>query len=285
MRGISTILLDGKALAELISKETAKRVADIKAKRAKAPGLAVILVGEDPASQIYVNNKQKACNKLGINSFIQKLPDTISQERIIDHIKELNNDENVDGILVQLPLPKGIDTNKVINSISPEKDVDGFHPINAGKLLRGENCLEPCTPKGIIRLVEHTGVAITGKKVCVIGRSNIVGKPISLMFLKRDATVTMCHTKTIELDKIAAEADILIVAAGRPKVIDEKYIKEGAIVIDVGINRTANGLCGDVDFEKVYGKAGWLTPVPGGVGPMTIAMLLENTIIAAEGRG
>jgi methylenetetrahydrofolate dehydrogenase (NADP+)/methenyltetrahydrofolate cyclohydrolase len=262
--------------------QIAKKLLILKERKNIVPGLAVILVGDEPASQVYVRNKQKACQRVGIDSYVKKFEKDVSLSQVLGFINELNSDVHINGILVQLPLPSHINPDCVINAISPDKDVDGFHPLNAGRLLRAESCLEPCTPKGIIRLIELTGEKIEGKNVCVIGRSNIVGKPVSLMLLKRDATVTICHSKTYSLDKIASKADILVVAAGKPNIIDDRFVKDGAIVIDVGINRTDVGLTGDVDFKKVLTKAGWITPVPGGVGPMTISMLLENTLLATQ---
>lgn len=280
--GIRANILDGRAYADNIMNEIAKKLSALKERKGIVPGLAVVLIGDDPASQVYVRNKQKACQRVGIDSYVKKFDKDVSLGQVLGFINELNSDIHISGILVQLPLPSHLNSECVINSISPHKDVDGFHPLNAGRLLRGENCLEPCTPKGIIRLVEQTGEKIAGKNVCIIGRSNIVGKPVSLMFLKRDATVTICHSKTDSLAKIAKGADILVVAAGKPNIIDDQFVKEGAIVIDVGINRTEIGLTGDVDFKKVSAKAGWITPVPGGVGPVTISMLLENTLLAAQ---
>lgn len=280
--GIRANILDGRAYADNIMNEIAKKLSALKERKGIVPGLAVVLIGDDPASQVYVRNKQKACQRVGIDSYVRKFDKDVSLSQVLGFINELNSDIHISGILVQLPLPSHLNSECVINSISPDKDVDGFHPLNAGRLLRGENCLEPCTPKGIIRLVEQTGEKIAGKNVCIIGRSNIVGKPVSLMFLKRDATVTICHSKTDSLAKVAKGADILVVAAGKPNIIDDQFVKEGAIVIDVGINRTEIGLTGDVDFKKVSAKAGWITPVPGGVGPVTISMLLENTLLAAQ---
>jgi len=280
--GIRANILDGRAYADNVMNEIAKKLSALKERKGIVPGLAVVLIGDDPASQVYVRNKQKACQRVGIDSYVKKFDKDVSLGQVLGFINELNSDIHISGILVQLPLPSHLNSECVINSISPHKDVDGFHPLNAGRLLRGENCLEPCTPKGIIRLVEQTGEKIAGKNVCIIGRSNIVGKPVSLMFLKRDATVTICHSKTDSLAKIAKGADILVVAAGKPNIIDDQFVKEGAIVIDVGINRTEIGLTGDVDFKKVSAKAGWITPVPGGVGPVTISMLLENTLLAAQ---
>ena len=283
--GIRANILDGRVLADKIMDEIAKKLQALKERKNIVPGLAVVLIGDDPASQIYVRNKQKACQRVGIDSYVKKFDKDVSLNHVLGFINELNSDVHINGILVQLPLPVHINPEFVINAISPDKDVDGFHPLNAGKLMRGESCLEPCTPKGIIRLVEQTGEEIAGKNVCVIGRSNLVGKPVSLMFLKRDATVTICHSKTDSLANVTSRADILVVAAGKPNLIDDRFVKEGSIVIDVGINRTDNGLTGDMDFEKASGKAGWITPVPGGVGPVTISMLLENTLLAAQKRG
>jgi len=275
-------ILDGRALSGNIMDEIAIKLSALKDSKGIVPGLAVVLVGDDAASQVYVRNKQKACKRVGIESYVENFENDVSESYLLEFISKLNSDIHINGILVQLPLPSHINPESVINAISPSKDVDGFHPLNAGRLLRGELCFEPCTPKGILRLVEHSGVEIAGKNVCVIGRSNIVGKPVALMFLKHNATVTVCHSKTNDLARIASGADILVVAAGKPNIIDDRFIKEGAVVIDVGINRTSKGLTGDVDFDKAICKAGWITPVPGGVGPMTIAMLLENTLIATQ---
>lgn len=243
--------------------------------------LAVILVGDDPASKVYVTNKSKECREVGIETKDFFLPQDTSQNDVLKIISELNNDDSVDGILVQLPLPKHINEFEVINSISPFKDVDGFHPVNVGKLAIGKPFVEPCTPKGIVRLLEYYNIPIEGKRVVVVGRSNIVGKPVSLMLLHRNATVTMCHSKTSNLPEITRSADILVVAIGKPKFIKRDMVKEGAVVIDVGINRVQvegkNKLVGDVDFEDVKEVCSYITPVPGGVGPMTRLMLLENT--------
>jgi len=274
-------IIDGKSIAKSIRDSIRERVAQMKQQKGIVPGLTVILVGDDPASQTYVRNKELACKDVGINSNVIRLGKETTQEELLDLIHKLNNDDTVHGILVQLPLPKHIDEGVIIQAIDPKKDVDGFHPVSAGKLFVGQASLEPCTPKGIIRLIKETGTDITGKHAVVIGRSNIVGKPVALMLLQNNATVTICHSRTKNLKEVAATADILVVAMGRPETIDDSYIKEGAIVIDVGTTRVDGKLKGDVLFEKAVQKAGWITPVPGGVGPMTIAMLLENTLIAA----
>lgn len=277
--------MDGKSISAQILNSITSEIQELKAKRGINPGLAVVLVGDDPASSLYVKNKENACIKVGITSRVLRLTQDVSENCLIDCISELNADSGVHGILVQLPLPKHIDQNRIINCISHKKDVDGFHPLNAGKLMRGEDCFEPCTPKGIMKLIGHTGLNLSGKSVCVIGRSNIVGKPISLMLLNNNATVTICHSKTPNLAQYAGSADVLVAAIGKSEMIDDTYIKSGAIVIDVGINKVGTKLVGDVNFQKAYGKASWITPVPGGVGPMTIAMLLENTLISAKKAG
>jgi methylenetetrahydrofolate dehydrogenase (NADP+)/methenyltetrahydrofolate cyclohydrolase len=274
-------IIDGKALSNRLRESIKQRVGELKDRSGITPGLTVILAGNDPASAVYVRNKERACRQVGINSNIIKLEENISQDELLWHIDSLNKDKNVHGILVQLPLPPQIDPVMVINAIDPEKDVDGFHPVNVGRMVTGQDCLEPCTPKGIIRLIQETGKPIRGKNAVVIGRSNIVGKPVSLMLLQNDATVTICHSKTSGLEEICKRADILVVAIGRPNFIDSRYVKDGATVIDVGTNRVGDKLVGDVNFEEVKQIAGWITPVPGGVGPMTITMLLENTLQAA----
>ena len=275
-------IIDGKALSNRLRESIKSRVEELKSRKGITPGLTVILVGNNPASAVYVRNKERACKQVGMNSSIIKVGEDTTQEELLRHIERLNKDKGVHGILVQLPLPPQIDPTQVINAIDPRKDVDGFHPMNVGRLVTGQACLEPCTPKGIIRLIQETGEPIRGKNAVVIGRSNIVGKPVSLMLLKNDATVTICHSKTSGLDEICRRADILVVAVGRPNFVDNRYVRDGAIVIDVGINRVDGKLVGDVDFQEVRQKAGWITPVPGGVGPMTITMLLENTLQAAQ---
>ncbi len=274
-------IIDGKAVAKRIRESLKNDVKSLYDERGIVPGLAVILVGEDPASKVYVKNKEKACMEIGIRSKVIYLDKDTTQRELLHKIYELNQDRNIHGVLVQLPLPEHIDEGSIINAIDPKKDVDGFHPITVGRLLVGEGSFEPCTPKGIITLIKETGQAITGKNAVVIGRSNIVGKPVSIMLLRENATVTICHSKTQNLEEIAKTADILIVAMGRPETIDDRFIKEGAIVIDVGTTRVDGKLKGDVVFDKAMKKAGWLTPVPGGVGPMTITMLLKNTVQAA----
>jgi methylenetetrahydrofolate dehydrogenase (NADP+)/methenyltetrahydrofolate cyclohydrolase len=276
-------IIDGKSIAEEIRTSIKERVSKMKETMNINPSLTVILVGDNPASQVYVRNKERACIEVGIDSNIIRMSEKTSEQELLDTIQKLNEDRSVHGILVQLPLPEQINEDKIIAAIDPKKDVDGFHPINRGKLFAGEKSLEPCTPMGIIRLLDHIGYEIEGKNAVIIGRSNIVGKPVALMLLKRNATVTIVHTRTKDIKSITQTADILVVAVGRAKIVDSSYIKEGAVVIDVGINRLDGKLCGDVDFDDVKDKAGYITPVPRGVGPMTIAMLLENTLTAAEG--
>ena len=274
-------IIDGKAIADRIRQSLKDDIQRLNAKKGIVPGLTVILVGKDPASQVYVRNKERACMEVGIRSKVIYMDQGVSQDDLLQEIYRLNQDKETHGILVQLPLPSHIDEAAVINAIDPRKDVDGFHPITVGKLFVGESGFEPCTPKGIITLIKETGQDISGKHAVIIGRSNIVGKPVSIMLLKENATVTICHSKTSNLKDVASRADILVVAMGQPEFIDDEYIKEGAIVIDVGTSRVGGKLKGDVVFDKVVHKAGWITPVPGGVGPMTITMLLKNTVQAA----
>jgi methylenetetrahydrofolate dehydrogenase (NADP+)/methenyltetrahydrofolate cyclohydrolase len=275
-------LIDGKAIAQEVRAEWKVRADALKA-RGTTPGLAVIIVGEDPASKVYVANKVKACAELGLHSEHIVMPADTPEATLLAKIKELNNDPKIHGILVQLPVPKHIDTHKVLNAISPDKDVDGFHPENVGALVTGNMRFAPCTPFGAMKLLEKCGVSIEGKHAVVVGRSNIVGKPMALLLLQANATVTICTSKTRDLAKFTRDADILVVATGKPKMITGEMIKPGAAVIDVGINRMADGkLCGDVDFDSAKEVAGWITPVPGGVGPMTITMLVANTVCAAE---
>lgn len=273
-------LIDGKATADKIIEEIAARVSGLKSKTGKVPSLSVILVGNDPASQSYVRGKIKASARTGIDGKIICLDETISESELLDKITELNDDPGTDGILVQLPLPEHIDPQKIIDAVALEKDVDGFHPMNVARLCLNEACTLPCTPKGIIRLIDNYGIGIEGKKAVVVGRSNIVGKPVAKLLLDRNATVTIAHSHSKDLASICREADILVVAAGSTGLITADMVKPGAAVIDVGINRNpATGkLCGDVDFGEVSKVAGYITPVPGGVGPMTIAMLMENTV-------
>jgi methylenetetrahydrofolate dehydrogenase (NADP+)/methenyltetrahydrofolate cyclohydrolase len=247
------------------------------------PGLAVVIVGDDPASRIYVNNKKKACEEIGIRSFEYALPAETSEEEIIELIKTLNNDKNVHGILVQLPLPQHVNSEKVLFEIDPDKDVDAFHPVNVGKIMIGNYRFLPCTPAGVIEMIHRTGIDLKGSECVVVGRSNIVGKPMAMLLLHEHATVTVCHSRTRDLKSVCKRADVLVVAVGKPKLIKADFIKPGAVVIDVGTNRMENGkLCGDVDFDGAKGVASYITPVPGGVGPMTIAMLMKNTVKAAE---
>jgi methylenetetrahydrofolate dehydrogenase (NADP+)/methenyltetrahydrofolate cyclohydrolase len=275
-------IIDGKAIAQEVRAEWKVRADALKA-RGTTPGLAVIIVGEDPASKVYVANKVKACAELGLHSEHIVLSADTPEATLLERIAALNNDPKIHGILVQLPVPKHIDSSKVLNAISPDKDVDGFHPVNVGALVTGNLRFAPCTPWGCMKLLEKAGVTIEGKHAVVVGRSNIVGKPMALLLLQANATVTICTSKTVDLEKHTRDADILVVAIGRAKMITGGMVKPGAAVIDVGMNRTPEGkLCGDVDFETAKEVAGWITPVPGGVGPMTITMLVANTVQAAE---
>ena len=276
-------IIDGKAVANRIKEEIKKETEAFKKERGFSPKLTVVLVGENPASLAYVRGKEKACAAVGMESETLLFPANTEEKRLIEEVKKLNENKSVHGILVQLPLPEGINQNNVLETSSIYKDVDGLHPYNMGKLFKNEDPLfVPCTPQGIIELILSTGIEIKGKKAVVIGRSNLVGKPASLLLLYRHATVTICHTRTVDLPAVTREADILIAAAGKPKTVTKDMIKPGAVVIDVGISRTEKGLIGDVDFEGAKEIAGHITPVPGGVGPMTIAMLLKNTLKAAQ---
>lgn len=279
---MSAVIMDGKLLAGKTYDELKLRVDALKS-RGVTPGLAVILVGDDPASQIYVRNKARACEKLGIESRVVRLAADSSEASIIQAVEALNNDRAISSMLVQLPLPRGIDENRVLSHISPDKDADGITAINAGKLLNGLKGAIPCTPRGIIELLKEYGSPLEGAHAVVIGRSNIVGKPVSLLLQRENCTVTMCHSKTLGLSDIVRSADVLVAAIGKPGFVTGDMIKPGAAVIDVGINRLANGkLMGDVNFAEASQIAGFITPVPGGVGPMTIAMLMKNTVEAAE---
>ena len=279
---MSARIIDGKAISQEVRGEWKHRVEALKA-RGVTPGLAVIIVGEDAASKVYVGNKIKACAELGIYSEHIELPGDISEAALLEQIAKLNVDPAIHGFLVQLPVPKHIDSNKILLAISPNKDVDGFHPMNVGELVTGTPKFQPCTPFGVMKLLEKTGIAIEGKHAVVVGRSNIVGKPMALMLLQKNATVTICTSKTVDLAKFTRDADILVVATGKPQMITGDMIKPGATVIDVGINRLPNGkLAGDVDFDSAREVAGFITPVPGGVGPMTITMLVASTVMAAE---
>lgn len=274
-------IINGKEVSLKVKNEVREKVLELRAKGIQT-GLAVVIVGDNPASRVYVNSKKKACEEVGFNSFEYAMPQETTQQELLELVEKLNNDPSVDGILVQLPLPEQIDENAIINAISPDKDVDAFHPSNVGKIMIGEYAFLPCTPAGIMELIDSTGVEIAGKSCVVIGRSNIVGKPMSMLLLHRSGTVTICHSKTKNLKEICSQADILVAAVGRPNFVTADMVKEGAVVIDVGINRMEDKkLCGDVDFEAVSEKAGWITPVPGGVGPMTIAMLMKNTLTAS----
>ena len=278
-------IIDGKAVAHKFRDKLKDAVSFLSGYGSK-PGLAVVLVGDNPASLVYTKAKAKACEELGINSFQYTLHKDISQTDLLWQISELNNDPKVHGILVQLPLPKHLDEELILEAISPEKDVDGFHPFNVGRLVAGKPLFQPCTPLGIMKLLEDSGINVSGKDAVVVGRSNIVGKPIAIMLLQKNATVTICHSKTINLQEKIKRADILIAAVGRPHMIKGEWIKQGAVVIDVGINRLVNGkLAGDVEYEEAFKRASFITPVPGGVGPMTIAMLMYNTVEAAKKQG
>jgi len=271
-------LIDGKKIAEKIRQELKKKVAKLKEK----PGLAVILVGDNPASQVYVNMKEKKCNEIGFNFKKILLPEDVDEEKLLETIDQLNQNPKIHGMLVQLPLPAHIDEHLIIDAILPHKDADGFHPINMGNLLIGKNIIVPATPKGVIKLIESTGINLEGKHAVVVGRSNIVGKPVSISLQQKNCTVTMCHSKTKPLEKYTKQADILVVAIGKARTITKDMVKKGAIVIDVGTNKVYDKLVGDVDFDEVKKVAGYITPVPGGVGPMTIACLLENTLECME---
>ena len=276
------VRIDGKAVAAKVRGEIAEEVAALK-KQGVQTGMAVVLVGEDPASKIYVRNKGKACAETGIYSEEHVLPENTTQEELLALIEKLNADPKINGILVQSPLPKHLNEALIVEHIDPKKDVDAFHAENVGRIMIGDFAFLPCTPAGIIELIRSTGVTIDGKNCVVIGRSNIVGKPMAMLLLQKNGTVTICHSRTKNLKELAASADILVVAIGKPKFVTADMVKEGAIVIDVGINRMEDGkLCGDVDFDSVDPKAGYITPVPGGVGPMTIAMLMKNTLHAAK---
>ena len=278
------VILDGKATSLKVKAGIKEQVDAIIASGGRAPCLAVVLVGEDPASQVYVRNKIRSCGETGITSKQYILPDSTTEEELISLVKELNNDKNIDGILVQLPLPKGINERAVIETIVPEKDVDAFHPVNVGKMFLGLDSFAPCTPSGIIRLLDEYNVEIKGKNCVVIGRSNIVGKPMAMLLLGRHGTVIVCHSKTPDISAYTKNADIVVVAVGKANVVTGDMIKEGAVVVDVGMNRVDGKLCGDCEYESCAAKASYITPVPGGVGPMTIAMLLTNTLKAYNDR-
>ena len=275
-------IIDGKAVSAQVKEDIRQEVEALK-KQGISIGFAVVIVGDDPASQVYVKNKEKACEAVGFESFKYALPAETTEEELLALVDKLNNDDRVDGILVQLPLPKHLDDKIIINNIRPDKDVDAFHPVNVGKIMIGDYSFLPCTPAGVMELIRSTGTDVAGKECVVIGRSNIVGKPQAMLLLHQNGTVTITHSKTKDLKEVCARADILVAAVGRAKMVTADYIKEGAVVIDVGMNRDENGkLCGDVDFEDCKEKAGFITPVPGGVGPMTIAMLMKNTLTAGK---
>lgn len=275
---MSAKIIDGKKISEELRHSISEAVKNAEA-GTRAPGLAVIIVGNNPASRIYVNNKKKACEVCGFYSVEYALDENAEEKELLELIEKLNKDETIDGILCQLPLPKHIDENKVIDAISPEKDVDGFSPVNTGNLLSGKPCFAPCTPAGVVEMLKYEGIEISGKHCVIVGRSNIVGKPAALLMLQENATVTVCHSKTKNLAEEVRRADIVIAAIGRANFITADMVKEGAVVVDVGINRLENGkVTGDVDFEAVKEKASYITPVPGGVGPMTITMLMKNTL-------
>jgi methylenetetrahydrofolate dehydrogenase (NADP+)/methenyltetrahydrofolate cyclohydrolase len=279
---MTATIIDGREVAARIRSEVAREVEAITWRGERAPGLATILVGDDPASAIYVANKRKACAEVGITDLHRHLPADSSQDHVAGLIEELNADSEVTGILLQLPVPDGLDGAALTAKIAPEKDVDGLTPISAGRLLQGTPGLRPCTPRGVIELLDTYGVELEGAEAVVVGRSNLVGKPVSLLLQQRNATVTMCHSRTRELAAVCARGDVLIAAVGVPRLLGADHVKPGAAVIDVGVNRTDEGLTGDVDFAAVVEQAGLITPVPGGVGPMTIAMLMRNTLAAAE---
>lgn len=275
-------IIDGKAVSKAVRERVAAETEELK-KKGVTPGLAVIIVGEDPASQVYVRNKEKACEEVGFYSEKFALPENTTQEELNALVQELNERKDINGILCQLPLPKHLDDKEVINLINPIKDVDAFHPVNVGAIMIGDYNFLPCTPAGVMELIHSTGVDVCGKKAVVIGRSNIVGKPMAMLLLHENATVEITHSRTQNLSEITAGADILVAAIGKAKFVTADMVKEGAVVIDVGMNRDENGkLCGDVDFEDVKDKCSYITPVPGGVGPMTISMLMQNTLTAAK---
>ena len=279
---MSAKIIDGKAISLDIKQEVKKQTEQLKQKGI-TPCLAVVLVGEDSASKVYVNNKKKACDFCGITSISYELPESTKESELLELIKKLNEDKSINGILVQLPLPKHINENHIILAISPQKDVDCFHPQNVGTLYTGGKCFLPCTPAGILELIQRSGYDITTKECVVIGRSNIVGKPVAMLLLRENGTVTICHSKTKNLHDVCKRADIIVVATGKRNTLTKDMVKQGAVIIDVGMNRNEEGkLCGDVDFENIKEVAGAITPVPGGVGPMTIAMLMKNCLTAAE---
>lgn len=277
-------ILNGKEVSQKV-KDNLKKETEALKDKGVVPGLAVVIVGNDPASRVYVNSKKKACDEIGYYSVEYALDESTTEDELLALVEKLNSDDKIDGILVQLPLPKHINEEKIINAITPEKDVDAFHPVNVGKIMIGNFDFLPCTPAGVMELIDEAGIDLTGKNCVVVGRSNIVGKPQAMLLLHRNATVTICHSKTVNLKEICLTADVLVVAVGRAEMITGDYVKEGAVVIDVGMNRLENKkLVGDVEFESAEKKASYITPVPGGVGPMTIATLMKNTLTAAKKR-
>lgn len=277
-------IIDGKEISAKVKEQVRAEAEQLKAQGVEI-GLAVVIVGNNPASRVYVNNKKKACEAVGFNSYEYALPEETTQQELLELVAKLNADSKVDGILVQLPLPKHIDETAVINAILPEKDVDAFHPANVGHIMIGDFSFLPCTPAGVMEMLAQTGIDVDGKNCVVIGRSNIVGKPMAMLLLHKNATVTICHSHTKNLAEICSKADVLVAAVGKANFVTPDMVKEGAAVIDVGMNRLENGkLCGDVDYNACFDKAGWITPVPGGVGPMTIAMLMKNTLTAAKSK-
>ena len=275
-------IIDGKAVSAKV-KEQVRREAEVLKEQGIEIGLAVVIVGNNSASRVYVNNKKKACEEVGFTSYEHALPEETTEAELLELVEKLNNDDKVNGILVQLPLPKQINENAIINAIRPEKDVDAFHPENVGHIMIGDFSFLPCTPAGVMELIAETGVDVCGKNCVVIGRSNIVGKPMAMLLLHKNGTVTICHSRTKNLAEICSQADILVAAVGKAGFVTPDMVKEGAVVIDVGMNRNSEGkLCGDVDYAACFDKAGYITPVPGGVGPMTIAMLMRNTLTAAK---
>ena len=278
---METKIIDGKQIAAAVRREVKEEIAQLVSQGQQAPALAVLLVGEDPASQVYVANKEKACGWVGIRSIACRLPAETTEEELLQKIALYNQDPDVNGILVQLPLPAGIRTDRILRAIAPDKDVDGFHPVNVGKLCIGEeDGLVSCTPAGILQMLKRSGIELEGRHCVIAGRSNIVGKPLALLMLKENATVSVCHSRTKNLKELTAQADIFVAAVGKPQMFDASDIREGAVVVDVGIHRGPDGLCGDVDTASCMGKAAAITPVPGGVGPMTIAMLMKNCLQA-----
>lgn len=276
-------IIDGKQVSADVKKRIAQETAALKAEKGLEVGLAVVIVGDDSASKVYVRNKKRACEEVGFKSYEYALPEETTESQLLELVDSLNNDPKINGVLVQLPLPRHLDDKVIINNISTEKDVDAFHAVNVGKIMIGDYSFVPCTPAGVMELIHSTGVSVEGKQCVVVGRSNIVGKPMAMLLLHESGTVTICHSRTRGLKEICSQADILVAAVGKAKMITADYIKEGAVVIDVGMNRDENNkLCGDVDFDICKDKAGYITPVPGGVGPMTVAMLMQNTLTAAK---